>query len=304
MPAASVGEVVRTFRESKGLGIREGDAPLYGETDNVITLTTIHSAKGLEWRVVFWCDLTRRGGSWGQEKFLLGRDGFLLGDPERKTKEQTREYRDLHKQLSDEDAAETKRLWYVAATRAMDLLILPAVPQGRLRSKDSPAAAIKNCLPSLDEPGLTKLTFEAADGSTHEAAVHYASEGPPGAAVPLEAAEEPADLSVPAQHIVVPVSRPRHSATEYLAHTRCPKKHWFKYVKGVREPDIPSSAARSFMMYSSTCRNRTNSINCWKTPSAGGMPTLPHRKGAKATAIAHISGRKSSPSPVMPSTER
>jgi ATP-dependent helicase/nuclease subunit A len=241
MPAASVGEVVRTFRESKGLGIREGDAPLYGETDNVITLTTIHSAKGLEWRVVFWCDLTRRGGSWGQEKFLLGRDGFLLGDPERKTKEQTREYRDLHKQLSDEDAAETKRLWYVAATRAMDLLILPAVPQGRLRSKDSPAAAIKNCLPSLDEPGLTKLTFEAADGSTHEAAVHYASEGPPGAAVPLEAAEEPADLSVPAQQIVVPVSRPRHSATEYLAHTRCPKKHWFKYVKGVREPDIDRS---------------------------------------------------------------
>jgi ATP-dependent helicase/nuclease subunit A len=160
MPAASVGEVVRTFRESKGLGIREGDAPLYGETDNVITLTTIHSAKGLEWRVVFWCDLTRRGGSWGQEN---------LGDPERKTKEQTREYRDLHKQLSDEDAAETKRLWYVAATRAMDLLILPAVPQGRLRSKDSPAAAIKNCLPSLDEPGHQELPAKPRRARPHEA---------------------------------------------------------------------------------------------------------------------------------------
>jgi ATP-dependent helicase/nuclease subunit A len=242
MAGAGVGEVLRTFRESKGLGIREGDAPLYGETDNVVTITTVHSAKGLEWRVVFWCDLTRRGGPAGHEKFLLGRDDFLLGDPERKTKEQSRDYRDLHKQLNDEDAAETKRLWYVAATRAMDRLILPAVPQGSLRYKDSPAAAIKRCLPELDEPDLTELSFEAADGSTHEAAVHYAVAEVPATA-PSEAAtmEPQVELAGPPQEIVVPAGRPRHSATEYLAHTRCPKKHWFKYIKGVREPDVDRS---------------------------------------------------------------
>ena len=38
----------------------EGDARLFGENDDVVTLTSIHSAKGLQWDVVFWSDLSAR----------------------------------------------------------------------------------------------------------------------------------------------------------------------------------------------------------------------------------------------------
>jgi hypothetical protein len=39
--------------------------------------------------------------------------------------------------------------------------------------------------------------------------------------------------------IVVPAGPPRHSATALLAHARCPRRYWFKYVAGLEEPDIP-----------------------------------------------------------------
>src|SRR5690606_25841274 len=52
----SVGELLRTIREVRARGEPVGDERLHGADDDVVTLTTIHSAKGLEWRVVFWCD--------------------------------------------------------------------------------------------------------------------------------------------------------------------------------------------------------------------------------------------------------
>jgi len=36
----------------------------------------------------------------------------------------------------------------------------------------------------------------------------------------------------------VPAGRRRHSATELLAFARCPRKHWFRYVAGLPEPDV------------------------------------------------------------------
>ena len=54
----------------------------------------------------------------------------------------------------------------------------------------------------------------------------------PFAAAPIPAALEP---------ISVPAGRPRHSATELMSFARCARRHWFKYVAGVREPAVGRS---------------------------------------------------------------
>ena len=38
---------------------RRADERLYGQHENVVTITSVHSAKGLEWPIVFWADLAR-----------------------------------------------------------------------------------------------------------------------------------------------------------------------------------------------------------------------------------------------------
>jgi CRISPR/Cas system-associated exonuclease Cas4 (RecB family) len=43
-------------------------------------------------------------------------------------------------------------------------------------------------------------------------------------------------LPGPLAPVVVPIGRRRHSASELLAFRRCARKHWFKYVAGLREP--------------------------------------------------------------------
>ena len=56
---------------------------------------------------------------------------------------------------SEEDADQRERIWYVACTRARDLLILPYIPQA---SKDSWFSSInlrQNELPELDLAGFS-----------------------------------------------------------------------------------------------------------------------------------------------------
>ena len=43
-------------------------------------------------------------------------------------------------------------------------------------------------------------------------------------------------LARPLAPVPVAIGRPRHSATALLAWSRCPVKHYYKYVAGVREP--------------------------------------------------------------------
>ncbi|WP_164225862.1 hypothetical protein, partial [Stenotrophomonas maltophilia] len=59
---------------------------------------------------------------------------------------------------SQEDANQRERIWYVACTRARDLLILPHIPQA---SKGSWFSSID--LRQLDLPELNVSDFVAAD---------------------------------------------------------------------------------------------------------------------------------------------
>ena len=162
---SSVGDFLQIIRDIRDREDREGDERLYGPTDDVMTLTTIHSAKGLEWHTVFWCDLERKpvtGGGWGADACLIGRDALALKDPDAgKDDPQPAEWTALKAEQDAESAAEHKRLWYVAATRAKQRLILAGVC-GATSSGAAPARAL-----------LGRLAVPVVDG----AEVEYAGQG-------------------------------------------------------------------------------------------------------------------------------
>jgi ATP-dependent helicase/nuclease subunit A len=230
MPDGSVGDFLDAVARHRETEAREGEAQLYGENEDVVTITSVHSAKGLEWPVVFWCDLVRTPPH-APTGLLIGRDRVLMEDAD----EKSAEYKAFQEQIGLEQKAESKRLWYVAATRAKSLLVLSGVPLGNgNRFKGSPAELMLGSFPDLAD-GVAE--YENAAGVKFEAVVRRA-------AVPDERAAErhassigDADsLSKPRVPVVVPVGRGRHSATELIAMDRCERRHWLRYVVGLREP--------------------------------------------------------------------
>ncbi len=239
MAHLGVAEFVRMIRDARARKDREGDARLYSESDDVVTLTSIHSAKGLQWGVVFWADLSRQPPNEAPGGLLLGRERLVIEDPDASVQGPAWAQARLAESL--EDKAERKRAWYVAATRAKDRLILGGIPMGAEPAKESPAAALWQRLGPMVEGG--EFHYQGREGRFTGLvrvvrAPSVAREG--GALVPIG---DPAALALPLDPIPVLVGRARHSATEFLAHARCPMKHHFKYVAGVREPELKRSGA-------------------------------------------------------------
>lgn len=124
------------------------------ESDEVVSLVTIHSAKGLEWPVVIPVNTTTQ--LRGPDQFVHRQSDdtlhWVLGGltPPQLADAQAEEARSA--------AWERERLWYVAATRARDLLVLPglngAAATSWARILDLGAAR----LPELDLSGLAPRT--------------------------------------------------------------------------------------------------------------------------------------------------
>ena len=131
-----IGDLARTFELTGGLSFRgfveelaaqaekaeSTEAPVLEEASDGVRLMTVHGAKGLEFPVVILADMTANLASREAERFvagdlcatrLLGAAPWELLEHERH--EHTRE------------CAEGVRVAYVAATRARDLLVIPAV---------------------------------------------------------------------------------------------------------------------------------------------------------------------------------
>jgi len=140
---ARVADLARRYEMSAGLSFRgfierleeatgkrgsDGTAGLEEGADGV-RLMTVHSAKGLEFPVVVLADPTCRSTSRSAPRFLDVGRGLcalrLLG----LAPAELNEAAELEMQR---EAAEAVRLTYVAATRARDLLIVPALGSGRL----------------------------------------------------------------------------------------------------------------------------------------------------------------------------
>jgi ATP-dependent helicase/nuclease subunit A len=118
---------VRFVAEQDAVGASELEAVAEEEGTDVIRLLTIHSAKGLEFKVVVVADAGRDRARMDADEILClpdGRLGFRVADPETGKRLTTAEYETVKAAEQDAEEAERRRLYYVAMTRAIDRLIV------------------------------------------------------------------------------------------------------------------------------------------------------------------------------------
>jgi ATP-dependent helicase/nuclease subunit A len=243
----TLGEFVRTLRDVRALAGEEGDVPIVLPKD-AVTITTVHSAKGLEWKVVFWCDTVhwvkaREGGD-----LLVGRRRIALKDRETKPEDAPEAWRAIRDAIALEEYAERKRVWYVAQTRAAERLFVCGLPAGAMRkgARVTVADHLWRCLGEVPLEDGTPFTYGGGSGAAREGLVRLADPSVLAAAPAptVEPAIESADvLPEPVTPLGVAAGRSRHSASELLRFTRCPRRHWFTYVMGVREPELERETA-------------------------------------------------------------
>jgi ATP-dependent exoDNAse (exonuclease V) beta subunit len=120
-------EYAELIRETQILGHREGDAP-YGAEQNLITLSTIHSSKGLEYPVVVLAEtngkIDRRPGN------VLIDPGSAIVATNFNHYEDAR-FRHLNSMRTERNREEEQRVLYVALTRAKRRLCVVLFPPSK-----------------------------------------------------------------------------------------------------------------------------------------------------------------------------
>ena len=161
---------VRFVREQEAVGARELEAVAEEEGADAVRLLTIHSAKGLEFKVVVVADAGRDRAAPSPDEILClpdGRFGFRVADPATGERRGAFEYEAVREAGREEERAERLRLYYVAMTRAIDRLIVSgAIDPERRADGETPIGWVLNRLEAqeLDEAqeGTVELVRDGA----------------------------------------------------------------------------------------------------------------------------------------------
>jgi ATP-dependent helicase/nuclease subunit A len=252
---------VRFVAEQDAVGASELEAVAEEEGTDVIRLLTIHSAKGLEFKVVVVADAGRDRARPDADEILClpdGRLGFRVADPETGKRLTTPEYERVKAAEQDAEEAERRRLYYVAMTRAIDRLIVSGAIGERGADAGTPIGWVLDRLEAneLEEAGeapveierggarllvrLDRFAPETAAALVHAGTVEQlelfeVSENGGGA---LEAPELAPLAEVPAP----PLHRVRRLSYSALSlFERCSYRYFAERVVGLRPADAAGS---------------------------------------------------------------
>ncbi len=180
------------------------------ESEQAVSLMTIHRSKGLEWPVVFVVDLARRKPP-SLRRMSLDRDLGVTFKLETDTHEKAEPaiYR-LAKIRSDErEARETRRLLYVAITRARDKVVLT--------SSGEKGGSLDILIPGLRSAGVPMSEVVPPESTEPKRHLHEVATG-----------EQEAQVLIDAVRVGPRVLTP----TGLETYSRCPKQFHFAHVMG------------------------------------------------------------------------
>jgi ATP-dependent exoDNAse (exonuclease V) beta subunit len=250
---------VRFVAEQDAVGASELEAVAEEEGTDVIRLLTIHSAKGLEFKVVVVADAGRDRGRHDADEILClpdGRLGFRVAEPSTGKRLSTSEYESVRSAEQDAEGAERLRLYYVAMTRAIDRLIVSgAIDQDRKADANTPIGWVLDRLEASElddveaEPGPMEIERGGArllirlDRHAPEAHV----EGPAAVVEQLELFEVAENGGAPPEAPVLapltevpapPLHRVRRLSYSALSlFERCSYRYFAERVVGLRPAD-------------------------------------------------------------------
>lgn len=139
-------------REIQRLRHKEGDAPADDEKEDLVTIMTVHKAKGLEWPIVIFPDTFRELSKKSEDLFDVVVDGKALLVATATGPARSMPYRWLSYRKRERETQERWRVLYVALTRA----------EKRLCVVVSPGAARENFATRI--PKLVGFKRDAAPG--------------------------------------------------------------------------------------------------------------------------------------------
>jgi len=248
-------DFVRTVRRMAATEPREPEAPLVAEQGDVVRLMTIHQAKGLEFRAVVVPDLGRPLKLDNRIPALDDALGVVGGPIDSSGHVATghlglEEHR--RKEL-DRERAEQARLFYVACTRARDVLVLLEGKGDARYLREGGGERHVWChqvwdvlergkMAAFVAGGAAEETLALADGGTVrvERAARYlepAGAGPPMPEPRVAPAGE-AERAQVARVLGFAPPPPREVVTSPTAladFRRCPRQHWYRHVLGLPE---------------------------------------------------------------------
>ena len=162
---------VRFIAQQEAVGSAEREAVAEEEGADAVRLLTIHSAKGLEFKVVVVADAGRDRGAPGGDEILClsdGRFGFRVADPATGKRSPAYSYDDVKAARKAEEEAERLRLYYVAMTRAIDRLIVSgAIDRDRRADESTPIGWVLARLDAdaeLEQAAAAPVEIERAGG--------------------------------------------------------------------------------------------------------------------------------------------
>jgi ATP-dependent helicase/nuclease subunit A len=181
------------FLAHQDLVEEEPEAVVTEEHEDAVRLLTIHKAKGLEFPVVVLADMaSSRQGRGGRAVGIVerGSETLELHIGPRTLTCTTQGWQKAEAREQARDAAEEQRLWYVAAARVRDYLIVPQRPRATLENDGAQPPVINES----EDRGTTATLFSQTDHIpmyVYESDPHIIEQTMAGGASPVQSLHIP-----------------------------------------------------------------------------------------------------------------